>query len=1095
MLRNHRFACHPLALAVLILTTQANARAQQASADVRPVEIPAQPTTQALQLFVKQHNFQLLYAPELVRGLTSNAVSGNMSSRDALGRMLEGSGLQIVETGPNAATLRAPAATDSAPRASAAIATGAAGAAGAAADEANKEAEPGPKPPAAAAAPVLRFDLPAGDALETVQKAANQAGVTVKFKEEELRGVRTNNIRGDFTVLQALRQLLANTRLAVGQVVNTGELVVSEVALLAPVEVTGSHLRSIVGEQGINQVEVLTRRDIERSGITTLADLRNLIPQLSVGSSASFDGNSSRTAPDGRLLFNLRGLGAGNALILVDGLRLPRTGNRNVAEAYEATGIPMSAIERVEVLLGGGSAIYGADAVGGVVNIITRKRYSGTEFEYARDNTFNTDASNDRVSLSHGMRKDNFSVRGMVSVENQNALALRDRYWLASDDKRPLGGKDGTVNNLPIGGYIQAASGNLPGLGRSTAYLPTGANGKTNTVADYANAPATPKYDAGNWLNAINPYQRKAAIAHAEYEFAPWAQAYADFSWSKNESQAPGNPVTVDGYKLPAGYPGNPFGVPVYVSKYMWELGTPERHYSFVQQSTSIGVRGDLPHEWRYRLNLSDARSNPSSPDGTYQFDYLKLNPMINGSSPPVLLHDSTALIGNASAAPNAPGVLESAYYENAQSDRTVTRAYSLNFDGPIWQHNGGAINLALGLERRVDSVKFESTRPDSTQAQEPKSDRVVDSSFAEIQVPLISPKSSFRLPGVHSLSVSGALRRDNYSDFGGATKQLYGGQYKPVSWISLRGSHNGAFRVPYLVDLTRGRYVSTQTVPATGSTSLIDNYRKNEPFIGNIATTLGGNPNLKPEESTHKNVGLQIESPFDALKGLSFSVDRWQSDILNRVGSMTRQEFMLYFPEAYSRADLTPADAAAGYTVGRITGLDYTSRNIAMYRSSGYDYSLSFQRFTSLGEFSLSARVTSTDKLEAIATPGAKPSPYTNDRLQPTRSVLTASWAHQGAGISVTGIHQDGFPVSLFPPVVEYPSTTTWNGNVWYDYSNGSWHDKGGLIGSLMGDTRISFGLINATNVAPPLSSTGAVNNSVDARMRRYTFTLRRRF
>ncbi|MDM4768435.1 TonB-dependent receptor [Pelomonas sp. SE-A7] len=1098
MQRRPRFACRPLALAALLAVhAQLSAQTPGEAAKPQSIDIPAQPAAQALQTLVKQHSFQLLYAPDLLKGISTKQVSGVMSPREALTRMLEGSGLQIVETGPNAATLRQAAAP--APRASAPQ-----GGANAVGEATEPEADPVPKTStaanSAAAVRVHKFDLAAGDAVETVRQVAELAGVVVKFKSEELHGIRTNRISGDFSFMQAMQELLRNTRLTLGQVVASGEFVVRKVEVIAPVEITGSHLRSIVGEQGINQVEVLTRQDIERSGVTTLAELRNLIPQLSVGASASFDGNSSRSAPDGRLLFNLRGLGQGNALILIDGLRLPRTGSRSVAEAYEATGIPMSAIERVEVLLGGGSAIYGADAVGGVINIITRKRYRGTEFEYALDNTLVTDAANNRVSLSHAYRHEKFSARGSVSVETQNALALRDREWLATDDRRWLGGSDGTASNLYLGGHVQAVSGTLPGLGsRTTAFIPTGANGKTATIADYAAATGTARYDAGNYLNALNEYKRQAAVLHAEYEFTPWAQAYADFMWSKNESAAPGDPVALSGYTLPAGYQGNPFGVPIRVYKYMWELGTPERHYTFEQRSTSIGLRGDLPRDWRYRLNLSDARSNPSLPEGVFQFYSPRMTALIAGSTPPVLLHDSYSLIGKEGSAPNAPGVLESAYFKDERYDQPINRTYSLSFDGPAWQLEAGPINMAVGVERRVDSVKFtnitDTTGVDTTQAAEPKQDRITDARYLEASVPLLSPKSSLRIPLVHSLSVTGAIRRDSYNDFGAASKKTLGGQYKPVSWMSLRATRNEAFRVPYLIDITRPRFVSNQTVPATGSSSFVDTYRKNEQVTGILPFTLGGNPNLKPEQSVHHNLGLQIESPFEATKGLSFSVDRWRSKILDRISTPSRQDLLLYFPEAFTRADLTPADAAAGYTAGKITAVDSTSRNIALYQASGYDYSVRFVRNTAYGEFSLNGRMTRTDKLQAIVTPGAAPSTSTDARLQPRRAVVSMAWAYRGAGVSLTGIQQAGFPVSISANPVMYPGTTTWNTNVWYDYGTGRWHDKDSLIGRLMQDTRISLGLINATDLAPPLSPTGTVNGSVDPRMMRYTFTLRRRF
>ena len=91
--------------------------------------------------------------------------------------------------------------------------------------------------------------------------------------------------------------------------------------------------------------------------------------------------------------------------------------------------------------------------------------------------------------------------------------------------------------------------------------------------------------------------------------------------------------------------------------------------------------------------------------------------------------------------------------------------------------------------------------------------------------------------------------------------------------------------------------------------------------------------------------------------------------------------------------------------------------------------------------------------------------------------------------------IRQAGFPVSLFPPVVDYPKTQQFNTNVWYDFGTGGLHDREGWLGHWLHNTRLSFGLINALDTAPPLSPTGNVNGSVDPRMLRYTFTLRKRF
>ena len=145
-------------------------------------------------------------------------------------------------------------------------------------------------------------------------------------------------------------------------------------------------------------------------------------------------------------MVNLRGITGANTLVLVDGRRIAKTGQRGVVEAYEMTGLPLSAVERVEVLLDGGSAIYGSDAVAGVINIITRKDYTGSEAEFGIDNTFDGDAALKTYGLSTGHRAGRLSMRASATYEEQNAMARADRWcsparrrvtWWRSRSQRP----------------------------------------------------------------------------------------------------------------------------------------------------------------------------------------------------------------------------------------------------------------------------------------------------------------------------------------------------------------------------------------------------------------------------------------------------------------------------------------------------------------------------------------------------------------------------------------------------------------------------------------------------------------------------------
>lgn len=373
------------------------------------------------------------------------------------------------------------------------------------------------------------------------------------FVTNAVQGVQTRAVAGELTVREAMDLLVAGTPLVVNQDAKTGAFAVRKetpaeakndssrrasdaaadsapaatngvqikdgVVQLEKGEVTGSRICSLIGDQGINPVLSYTREEIERSGVASLSDLRDLIPQLAVGSVTSFDGNSSGSSPEGRLIVNMRGITGANTLVLVDGRRLPKTGQRGVAEAYELTGLSLSSVERVEILTDGGSAVYGSDAVAGVINIITRKNFTGTDLEFSIDNTIDKDAALKRGAINTRHSRGKLALRVGLSYEEQIAMRNSDRWWLASSDRRPLGGTDGRAT-IPIGGQIlavsvaQGGSGTLPGTNGATVLrIPTNSNGRNLTIADFvaAGAPTdADRYDSAKYTNAINACCRSA---------------------------------------------------------------------------------------------------------------------------------------------------------------------------------------------------------------------------------------------------------------------------------------------------------------------------------------------------------------------------------------------------------------------------------------------------------------------------------------------------------------------------------------------------------------------------------------------------------
>lgn len=986
-----------------------------------------------------------------------------------------------------------------------------------------------------AAEPTRRFDLPAGEASQTLKRYAAQAGREIVFSPAQVGDITTRAVQGELPVREALDLMLADTGLAVTEDARTGVLAVSRapasasvetgsasetpstdsasfsgrvepgIVKLEKVEVTGSRIRSILGEQGINPVLTFTRADIEKSGVTSLSDLRALIPQLSVGNTTAFDGNSAGSSPNGRLAFTLRGITGNNTLVLVDGRRLPRTGQRVAAtENYEITGLPLSAIERVEVLLDGASAVYGADAIGGVVNIITRKNYTGSELEFAYDNTTDQDAANKRVSFNTSYRSGSLSVRASASYEAQSALARRDRWWLASDDRRFIGGLDGRTSNPYITGSVRMPNFSaLPGTNGATELrIPANSTGRNLTIADFvaAGAPTSAEYyDTGLTQNALNEFDRWSTSANVTYAIRPWLNAYADYSFGRIRSYGNSGPVLLTTFTnfsfpqfsttLPANYPGNPFGVPINVRKVFWELGSKDVRYQMDTRALNFGVRGELAHDWRYDAGISWSKSNPNLLDPLFQFDITKLGPAIQSASPPVLLNNSLTLVPA-----NPAGTLEQYFGTGANQDVPETWTYELRADGPVYTWWGGQINAALGTEMREEYVDFNRQNfAAATEAAQPARPRVVKSGYAELAVPVVSPESKIRL--VNSLTASFAVRRDSYNDFDAATKPRYGATYRPWSWLMLRATHSEAYKVPPLAELNRPLTLG----PGVFFGNSFTDTARNELISGvrqDISVTTGGNPALKPEQSVSRNFGFVLEPPLKALKGLSLSADFWEINITDRVSTgIDFQERFDLFPGMFTREAPTPADVAANRP-GKIIAIDNRSLNIAFFNTSGQDFSLRYSRnFGEWGDFTLRADATRTTRFESIGRAGVPPSASISPLVRPTRGTASLDWLRHGLGFGVTATYQDRFRTSATSAATETASTTLWNLRASYDFDQGRLLRFQGKWAKAFAGVRVNAALLNAWDLEPPLTTSGVPSGAVDPRLRRYTLTIRKAF
>jgi iron complex outermembrane receptor protein len=981
------------------------------------------------------------------------------------------------------------------------------------------------------------FDLPSDTAEKSLKRLAAQSGVEVLFATATAAGVRTTAVKGELSPLDAANRMLEATGLVAVQDARTGAITIqrdpaaeknalSRVEKLidpasAPavkmeeIEITGSRLRGLVGEADFSPMVSFSRAEIEQTGLTTLGEISRLIPQAF--SQGSYDGvgfggqnQGQSTTSDGstasaltqRTNINLRGLGAANTLILVNGRRMARSGNIRGSDGYDLTGIPVASIDRIEIVTDGASAIYGSDALGGVINIILRKNYSGSEVALSYENTFDSDTAVRTVALTHGITRGPLSLTLSATYQKRNAFAAVDRYFSATDDWRTLGGTSApagyTAGGFSVGaGVVNVASGTIPGVGSQYARIPDGATGTGLTAAQFI--PTTVSADVGDrakYVNLISPQFTRTLSFRGSYDLRSNLQIYANGGYNETRTHIEGMPVNFrnsigqTATPIPANYPGNPFGVNVVLNKTFWELGNIQGQKFTTNSNLSFdtGLGGRILHgffeDWRYNAGVALNRSGLRNENAFDPVLDATAYAAAIASQKLVLFYDSRT------SQPNDINLLRSLLRPGNSVDRTDTTVWSVSADGPILKLPAGPLGLALGAERTTEEITTSQSIPDASNINLSllgNFERTLDSVYGETRVPIIS--AAQHVPLINRLDLTGAIRYDSYSDASGDYSPRYGAQLRPFKWLLFRATRNYSFRAPGISALYRPVTDSTNANP----TGFIDRQR-NELVTGVIPTRIGGNLNLKPEHSTSDNIGVVFEVPFKLFKGLSFSVDANKVNYKDQIASLsTLQEWADIFPERLIRD-------ATGTQPGRVIGIDTRSINLSRQILLTYDYQVSYQRATKWGNFT--GRLTATEyrKLDSFRIPGA--TPVSSLYLRPTRITWQTYWSKGPYGAGVSGFYQENSWTSATYATTLFASAIEWNTQVSYDFG---WQARQRALTStvverpwrqrLLEGTKLAVTVNNIFDREPPHRQGNAGFGVTDPRMARYALTLRREF
>ncbi len=1002
----------------------------------------------------------------------------------------------------------------------------------------------------AAESPRKSYRVPTGEASATLKQFTEQSGEQVVYLVNDVRGVTTKEVVGDFTAREALNRMVAGTALVVVQDQKSGALTVNRLTSdeknvgsrpadagaavasarktddgairLQEFEVTGSRIRSLVGSADINPVVTFGRTEIERAGITSVGEISRLIPQAysqgsfdgigfgcqQQGTSTTSDGSIASATSTARSTFNLRGLGGQNTLVMINGRRVARTGIIRGNDASDLAGIPVSSIERVEVLLGGASAIYGSDAVGGVINIILRRNYAGGELAMSYENTFSSDTAVRTATLTYGVTKGKLELQLSATAQDRNAFAAVDRAFSATDNWVALGGTTGfasTALSFGAGGFatgagiVQASSGNLPGRTSPFAVIPDNAGTAPLPAAAYVsvagNSLGVPDYtgDRAKYVNLISPQEAQSASLRANYRLTQNHDLYLEARYSATETKIEGMPVNFrNSIVAPADYPGNPFGVPVRLNKTFWELPPIQGQKTAATSNTALaaGLRGNLPFaDWRYDAGVDWNRA--------YLEDKDAFDPVLDTavSAPLIAARSLVLFYDSRTQQPNDLNVLRSMLRNGGRSERNTNESFTASADGTVWNLPAGPVRLAVGGEHRAERARTTQAVPENpliNLSLVGNFKRDAQAAFAETRVPLVS--ESQKLPLIHSLDASAAIRYDTYSDIGGDYSPGYGLIWRPVKWTILRASRNHAFRAPGLQALYRPVTTSTLTITNL-STAPIDSRRGNTPLpLGVYTSRIGGNLGLKPEQSISDNLGLVVEAPFALLKGLSLSVDYQVLDYTDRLQGLSTQQIFDFFPERVTRGANLPTDPAGW--AGVPTLIDTRTANIAKLEIQAVDYQVSYRRMTSWGAFD--ARVTMTDYIKYLATsvPGAVPTSTLNQF--PSRLTWQTYWTKGPYGFGVSGFYQEKQYLNLTYTAPRWHSAIEWNTQLAYDFdrrSGGAGLNDTRTKRWLFSGTKVTLNINNVLDQEPPHIQGNAGFAVTDPRMARYVITLRKAF
>ena len=693
---------------------------------------------------------------------------------------------------------------------------------------------------------------------------------------------------------------------------------------------------------------IFNREAVERSGSRSLGDFFQSMPQ---NSGPTFTENQSDSLSPGAAAVALRGIGPDATLVLVNGRRVAPYpfAQGGITAFVDLNSLPLGAVQQIDILRDGASAIYGTDAIAGVVNVRFLQKYDGALVSFGYGNTTDTDTSEYRGAFISGYTNEKRGLELVVVGDyfGREALFQSDRPFSASTDQRRLGGSSFLSSVSNPGTVFDPVTGD-------PLRVPANSDG-TPEVSEFR--PGRNRFDRAPFQPLVPETQRYGVYTRAKVQLAPAVSLFAEFGYRNTFTEQQLAPAPIEGdvenIAVPAANPFNPFGADVLFRYRVTEAGP---RIDEVESDSYRAVAGlNLKLSPRWNLESALLYSETQTEDKT--FNNLSRPAVIAALADPAA---ATAFnVFGAGNNVNNPATIRSLLVTTTREGESRLFGFDAKADGPLFKLPAGELLTAIGAEYRYEELsdRFDPFATaggvidlNSTSA---SGDRSIIAAFAELYAPIVSTEMA--IPGIHRLEAQIALRGENYSDFGSTVNPKIGLAWRPLEdWLLVRGSYSTGFRAPSLVQSSTGSLTFSQELK---DTRRFERTGSPEDESSSLQIVSGGNPDLEAEDSSNFSTGLVLTPPV--VPGLTISLDYFRIEIDGSITSLDPQ-FILDneedFPGFVERAPPSASDIALGIP-GDVLFVNTSFQNLGFIKVQGVDAAIEYiTPATPIGVFTLRA-------------------------------------------------------------------------------------------------------------------------------------------